>query len=77
MNRCRISSSERFEIGRRMKAARLKARLTQAELAEIAMVHKSSITNWESGARMPDYRGLILVCRTCKVKSDWILGVKL
>lgn len=75
MNRCRIESRSRYEIGVRIKTARIKSGLSQIELAEVCMVHKTTIYNWEQGSRLPDYRGLILLCRKLRVKSDWILGV--
>jgi transcriptional regulator with XRE-family HTH domain len=39
-------------IGQRLKAARLRARMTQEQAAEAATVARTTITNWEAGRNL-------------------------
>ena len=41
------------EIGRRLRAARVDARLTQAEVAKDFLVRRQTISSWERGHSMP------------------------
>lgn len=41
-------------IGTRIKEARVRAHLTQSELAELVHVHRDTVSNWETGKHPPD-----------------------
>ncbi len=46
--------TERLRIGRQIRGARQRARLTQGQLAERLGVNLKTVTNWEGGNSSPD-----------------------
>ena len=44
----------RQEIGARLKAARARKRLTQAEVAKAMGIAQGSLSEWENGRHLPD-----------------------
>lgn len=56
-------------FGRRMKAARKRADLTQDKLAEKFGITKSAVSQWESGSTLPDIRSVIALCRASQGNS--------
>lgn len=58
----------------RLKEYREKLGLSQAELAEMAKVPPSSISNFESGNREPALKTLRRLCDVLKVTADSLLG---
>ncbi len=56
------------------KAARLKAGMTQEELAAAVHVTQGSISQWERGMTNPDFKTLILLADVLCVSVDELIG---
>ncbi len=59
-----------------LKSARLKAGLTQAQLAEKIGVPKSTYCNWEQGTREPNVLKLKQIARALGVTMDSLVGLE-
>lgn len=63
-------------IGDRIKILRLKADLTQEELAKrLGLNNKSSIANYESGANSPSDNVKIKMCEIFSCSMDYLMGL--
>lgn len=60
-------------VGRRVKAARAKAGLTQRELAERIGVTPSAVAQWELGSSDPGMRLLAALATVLEVSCDWLV----
>lgn len=58
-----------------MKCLRLKAGLTQAQLADKLGVSASTIGMYEQGRREPDNTTLAKICRTLDASGDYVLNL--
>ena len=58
-----------------MKCLRLKAGLTQAQLADRLGVSASTIGMYEQGRREPDNSTLAKICRTLDASGDYMLNL--
>ena len=58
-----------------MKCLRLKAGLTQAQLADKLGVSASTIGMYEQGRREPDNSTLAKICRTLDASGDYMLNL--
>ncbi len=67
------SLKTRKEVGRRIKAARKKTDLTQAEVAEKARIHVSFYSRIERGEENPSTETLKNIFKALGVKSSDIL----
>ena len=54
-----------FEISAELLRARLRAGLSQAELAKLMRTSQSAVAAWESGARTPGVEALERLARAC------------
>ena len=63
------------KFSQNLKALRLEAHISQAELAEKMGVGQRTVSNWERGARQPDYDTLIKIAKYFEVSTDYLLGV--
>ena len=61
-------------IGARIREARMKAGLTQAEVAKLLGVSPHSVWSWESGRLKPNHGHLVELAYRCGVSTDWLLG---
>ena len=55
-----------------MAAARVNAKLTQSDVAEIMKVSKQTIVNWENGKIVPGPAQFAMFCDICKAPKDAI-----
>lgn len=62
--------------GIRLKEARLKAGLTQVELAEKLNLSQTSYQRMETENRDMKMSNIINICKTLNISSDWLLGLK-
>lgn len=62
-------------IARRIKEARVKAGLTQKELASRLHVGQSACANWEKGIREPEITTICDLCGVLGVSADYLLGL--
>lgn len=58
----------------RLRQLRAAKGLTQGDLARIAHVGQSTISNWESGRTEPDYDSLREISRYFNVSADYLIG---
>jgi transcriptional regulator with XRE-family HTH domain len=64
------------DFGNRLKILRLKANMTQAQLAQKLGLTKSVISAYETGVRLPSYDILIHIAKIYNVSTDYLLGVE-
>lgn len=63
-----------IDFGNRLKTLRLKAEMSQADLAKKLSLTKSVISAYENDMRMPSYDVLIHLSKIFKVSTDYLLG---
>lgn len=63
------------QIGSRIKCLRMRAGMTQTELAGLLEVAPSTVGMYEQGRRCPDGTMLIKLCGIFSVSADSLLGV--
>jgi transcriptional regulator with XRE-family HTH domain len=61
-------------IKKRLRELRIKEELSQKELAEKLNINQSSISFFETGARIPDVTMLMTLCEFYDVTMDYITG---
>ena len=61
-------------IGGRIREARTKVGLTQAEVARLLGVSTHSVWSWESGKTQPTHEHLVELASRCEVSTDRLLG---
>lgn len=64
------------DFGNTLKTLRLKADMTQAQLAQKLQLTKSVISAYETGLRLPSYDVLIHISRIFHVSTDYLLGLE-
>ena len=63
-------------IGKNLLKARLRADITQKDLAYIVGQDVSAISKWENDRRVITLDNLILLCKVLNVSADKLLGIK-
>ena len=63
-------------VGERIKAARKKAGLTQAELAEALAIPPQSISQWETGSRNPKFENLKRIAEVLNIDLNVLYGTE-
>lgn len=62
-----------MKMGERIRRARRRAGLSQAQLAAALEVRRSAVSNWESVADVhPTMVNLAAIAQSCKVSLDWL-----
>lgn len=64
-----ILELDRKAIGKRVRAARRRASLTQDKLAERLGITKSAVSQWESGRTVPDLTAIAALCEASAENS--------
>ena len=64
------------DFGNRLRTLRLKANMTQGELAKKLNLTKSVISAYETDLRLPSYDVLINISRIYNVSTDFLLGLE-
>ena len=62
------------QFGERLKEAREKRKIGQAQLAEATGLPPSSISHFEAGARKPSFDNLRQIAGALDVSTDFLLG---
>ena len=65
--------TELMKIGSRVKQARLAKHLTQMQLAEVAGISVSFLSNIENGRQSMNLRALIAISDALNVSADWLI----
>jgi len=66
--------AERRNVGERLKLARGRVSLTQAQLAKILGITRGAVAQWETGVGVPATERLVIVADLFDVSLDWLLG---
>lgn len=61
-------------IGIRIREARVRAGMTQAEVAKLVGVSPHAVWAWEHGRAKPSHEHLLELAHRCEVTTDWLLG---
>lgn len=61
------------EIRISMAAARVNARKTQQDVADIMKVSKQTIVNWENGKVSPKPAQFKMFCDICDISEDYVI----
>ena len=64
------------DFGKRLKTLRIKANMTQEQLAKKLGLTKSVISAYETDLRLPSYDVLIHIAKIYNVTSDYLLGLE-
>lgn len=70
----RVELALRASLGARLRTARLSARVTQAELAKVAGLTRSSIANIETGRYTPSVPLLVVMALELQVDPGALIG---
>lgn len=62
-----------MEIGKKLRTARLKAKLTQEKVAENIHVSRQTISNWENEKSYPDILSVIMLSDLYDISLDELL----
>ena len=62
-----------YDIGSKIKAARLEKKLTQEQVAELLGVSRQTISNWENEKSYPDIISVIKMSDCYEVSLDYLL----
>lgn len=62
-----------MDIGQKLKQARLKANLTQEQVADKIFVSRQTISNWENGKTLPDIASVIKLSDLYTISLDELL----
>lgn len=69
----RNDNDSKLAVGLRIKRARLKASLTQAQLGDLMGVSSTSVLGWERGRHIPDTKNCPTLARALNVSVPYIL----
>lgn len=61
-------------LGQRIKIIREENQLSQIDFAKLFNVSNTTVSQWESGKRQPDYTALIKIADYFNVSVDYLLG---
>lgn len=64
-----------LKIAERIKSAREKNNLTQADLGKKLGVSRAGVNAWEMGISIPSTKNLVELTKILNVTSDYILGI--
>ena len=64
------------DFGNRLRTLRLKANMTQGQLAKRLNLTKSVISAYETDLRLPSYDVLIVIAKIYNVSTDFLLGLE-
>ena len=62
-----------YDIGSKIKAARIEKKLTQEQVAELLGVSRQTISNWENQKSYPDIISVIKMSECYDVSLDYLL----
>ena len=62
-----------MKMQERIRRARRRAELSQAELARRIKVQRSAVSNWESASEiLPSMQNLVAIAQACRVSIEWL-----
>lgn len=63
-------------FGKRLKETRKEKGLTQAQLAELVQVSKTTVSGWENELSYPSVDALVRLCGALSVSADYLFGIE-
>lgn len=69
-----LSDNQRMDLGKAIRAARIRKGYTQKRLGELFEVSKSAVAQWESGGNMPDPRKIPDLVRILELDPAVVVG---
>jgi phage repressor protein C with HTH and peptisase S24 domain len=70
----RLSDTQRMDLAKSIRDARIKAKLSQAALGNLLRVSKAAVSQWETGRNMPDPRKLPELLRVLNLDARLAIG---
>ncbi len=61
-------------IPARLRQLRRERDMTQSDLAKLCGVTRTTVTNWESGLRLPGLDSVTAICRYFDISPDYLYG---
>jgi len=68
--------NELFTLSQKIKMLRENANMTQAELARILGLSRSSVNAWEMGLSVPSTQYVVDLAKRFHVSTDYLLGIE-
>lgn len=62
-------------ISARLRKARVERGLSQRDLSKLLECSRSSVSNYETGANLPNIYQLLAICLELGVSADYMLGL--
>lgn len=59
----------------RLKELRTEQGLTQAKLAELLFVDRTTVSDWENRGKEPNYSTLVKLVKILNTTADYLLGI--
>ena len=63
-------------FGERLRKARYKTGMSQADVAKLADMEPSAISHYEKDRRRPSLENLRLLCHALNVSADYLVGFR-
>ena len=63
-------------FGQKLKELRIDKHLTQANIAEIFKVSKTTICQWETSKQEPSLEDVVIIAKFFGVSADYLLGLE-
>jgi phage repressor protein C with HTH and peptisase S24 domain len=70
----RLSDTQRMDLAKSIRDARIKAKLSQAALGKLLGVSKAAVSQWETGRNMPDPRRLQALLKALNLDPRIAIG---
>lgn len=61
-----------IQVGSGLRSARLRAGLTQVEVAEAARLPPEAYVRMERGKLLPTVPTLVVLCRALRISAEWL-----
>ena len=65
-----------YIFGKRLKELRREAGMTQAQLAALLLVSKTTICQWETSKQEPSLEDVVQLAKIFDVSCDYLLGMQ-
>ena len=69
----KLANMDKIGVGKRIREARKRLKITQAELGRACNVSPSAVTQWEKGMTEPSAEAMHLICIRLGVGPNWVI----
>ncbi len=63
-------------FSQRLRELRLERDLTQQQLADVFHIHQTTVKDWETKGKQPNYETLMKLAKFFDVSTDYLLGLE-